>query len=48
MLNLLHYDTFSIQSIKSFYINFNAFKQVAQYYKNPKVDNLQNLFFGYI
>ena len=35
---------FLIQSIKSFHINFNVFKQAVQYYKNPRIDNLQNLF----
>ena len=34
---------FSIQSIKSFHINFNAFKQAMQYYKNSRINNLQNL-----
>ena len=36
---------FLIQSIKNFHTNFNAFKQVMQYYKNLRIDNLQNLSF---
>ena len=38
---------FSIQSIESFYTNFNAFKQAVQYYKNLRIDDLQNLFFSF-
>ena len=45
VLNLLHHYFFLIQFIESFYTNFNAFKEALQYYKDLKIDNLQEFFF---
>ena len=36
---------FLIQSIKKFYINLNIFKQATQYYKDFKINKLQDFFF---
>ena len=37
----------SIQSIENFYTNFNIFKQAAQYYKDPRINNLQDFFLSF-